>query len=324
MDINNINDNNNNSFKLANDVDSKKGLRHKTLIANIMKTFIPEYKDLDIKDIENCIEGAEEDKTFVESLNTEDNTVSDKKVIYDLLFNAHYPNNNDKEVGIKLNIEPQGKMNNGEPTISRAVYYASRLFSNQSIKGYSKLKEVYSIWICGSIKNTFVTSINHIQTNLLGNYFFKDKDYQKMHVIIIGLGVDTMNDKDAYARITNILKLVLNRNGLNTDTIRNKLENDYDIIYSKEDIDNMSWSEFMKEAIEKEGYDMVLNQGIELGIKQGLQQGLQQGIQEGTLNSTISNIKSIMSSLDISFEKATELLKIDEDLKQQISKVINN
>ena len=52
--------------------------------------------------------------------------------------------------------------------------------------------------------------------------------------------------------------------------------------------------------------------------QRGRLEGKQEGIIEGTLNNTQQNISQLQKNLNISFEKAADLLGLTEDMREQV------
>ena len=61
------------------------------------------------------------------------------------------------------------------------------------------------------------------------------------------------------------------------------------------------WEQLLKEEYE---------QGIERGIERGIEQGIEQGIERGRETERLSSIRRMMSELQLSMEKAMDVLAI--------------
>ena len=63
--------------------------------------------------------------------------------------------------------------------------------------------------------------------------------------------------------------------------------------------------------------EMIARENIEKGHSMGLEQGLEEGMVQGQIlerrKKNIQSITNLMESLNISFSKAIELLKVPED-----------
>ena len=59
-------------------------------------------------------------------------------------------------------------------------------------------------------------------------------------------------------------------------------------------------------------YQAGLEAGLEQGLEAGLEQGLERGLEEGLKNS----INNLMETMEISLERALDLLKVPEDTRK--------
>ena len=151
------------------DVAAKKLLSSKKILAWILKYCVEEFKDCSIADIrERYIIGIPEtasvpvlpDETNgaamvnadrISGERTEDTSVTEGKVTFDIRFRAITPRND--LVQLIINIEAQRSRHTSYPLLKRAMYYVSRLISSQygvdfDKAQYGKIKKVYSIWLC--------------------------------------------------------------------------------------------------------------------------------------------------------------------------------
>lgn len=151
------------------DAAAKKLLSSKKILAWILKYCVEEFKDCSIADIrDRYIIGIPEtasvpvlpdetnaaamvnvDRIFGER--TEDTSVTEGKVTFDIRFRAITPHND--LVQLIINIEAQRSRRTSYPLLKRAMYYVSRLISSQygvdfDKAQYGKIKKVYSIWLC--------------------------------------------------------------------------------------------------------------------------------------------------------------------------------
>ena len=189
----------------------KKLLANKKILAKILKECVEEFKDCSLEDIETKYIEDEphvqsvgvmpddsdieaNNKPLIDGKNTEDSSIKEGKVTYDVLFDAYAP---DGSGTIKLIINLEGQMNPdpGYPLIKRAIYYVSRLISAQHGREfvnsqYQKIKKVYSIWICLSPKkgkeNTATTYKIQKET-IIGNNKEKTENYDLMSIAIINI-----------------------------------------------------------------------------------------------------------------------------------------
>lgn len=129
------------------DAAAKKLLSSKKILAWILKYCVEEFKDSSIADIrDRYIIGIPEtasvpvlpDETNAAAMmgtdrisgeRTEDTTVTEGKVTFDVRFRAITPHN--ELVQLIINIEAQRSRRTSYPLLKRAMYYVSRLISSQ-------------------------------------------------------------------------------------------------------------------------------------------------------------------------------------------------
>ena len=145
------------------DAACKRVLSEKAILARIMKACLAEYRDCSVRDIEEkYIEGQpqvssvpvlpDEEGSVISGLDTEDKSVHEGTVTYDIRFRAIAPDSGEL-IGLIVNVEAQNDFYPGYPLTKRGIYYCCRMISSQygrefTGSHYEKLKKVYSIWIC--------------------------------------------------------------------------------------------------------------------------------------------------------------------------------
>ena len=159
--------------KAKYDTQVKKLLANEAILAWILKTCTEEFASYSPNEIIKCIEGkpeisekavhsdeldAEEaaeltssDKS-VEGSNTEDASIKEHTIYYDVRVNASAPGNG-QPIQLIINVEAQLDTAPGYPIEKRAIYYCCRLISAQygtvfNHSEYGKIRKVYSIWFC--------------------------------------------------------------------------------------------------------------------------------------------------------------------------------
>lgn len=188
----------------------KRLLSHKEVLARILKECVSEYKSYDIETIKNCIgkdvsvskEAVHQFERVVNE-NTEDGTVTEGLIKFDIKFTAITP---DKEsIQLIINVENQNDYSPGSPLVKRCIYYACRLISAEhetvfKNDDYDKIVKVYTIWICTSNfekEEPRITEFVLDKKELLGkSYPIKKKDYDLLDIIIIRL-CKNPNDYDS-------------------------------------------------------------------------------------------------------------------------------
>ena len=300
--------------KAAYDNVCKKILANKIILAWIMKSCLPEYRDCSIDEIAGqYIEGEPQiSKTAlhqdeqisdtaptIKGLNTEDTSICEGTVTFDIRFNAVAPISGNL-ISLIINVEAQNDFYPGYPIIKRNIYYCSRMISAQygtefTNAHYEKIKKVYSIFICMNPPKNRKNTINKYsikEDNVVGNTKEEKENYDLLTAIMLCLG-------DSEERIdSEILRLleVLLSSKRTVEEKKQILEKEYDIK--------------MTETIESEVSKMCnLSDGVE---RQGIEKGLKQGLQQGLQTARYNDVKNLMKNLNLTCEQAIKALGISE------------
>ena len=302
-------------MKVQYDVQCRKVLAQKEVLAWILKNTAEEFQELSLEEIEGCIEGMPEiaavgvnpGETIIGMAN-EDAVNGEGRIAYDIRFYAVVLRSREK-IRLIINVEAQRSMaysTIGYHLENRMVFYLSRLISSQ--KGinfvnseYDKIKKVYSIWICMDADDDgdSISRISLKQDTLFGMpYGFPELD--KMCGMVIRIR-NSCNVTESRNRLIAMLEDVLSRE--DSDVKKRKLEEKY----------------AMKMTLELEGRinrmcnlsDVVVERGIELGMQQGMQRGIK-GLVDilsdmGTPKEVI--VQKIMEKFSMTEEKAREFVE---------------
>lgn len=201
----------------------KQILANKIILAWIMKHCVKKYADYSVEEIAaKYIEGEPEvskvsvhpDETaeFIEGLNTEDTTMEEGTVTFDIKFKAIIPNTIVVEDMI-INVEAQNDFYPGYPIIKRGIYYASRMISSQygtvfEDSHYEKIKKVSSIWICTrppKYRQNTITGYELIEKNIYGKVEENKDNYDLISVVIICLGEAGQKSDEALIKMLSVL-----------------------------------------------------------------------------------------------------------------------
>lgn len=292
----------------AYDAACKRVLSEKAILARIMKSCLEEYKDCDVDDIaERYIEGTpevssvpvlpDESPSIITGMDTEDKSIREGRITYDIRFRAIVPDSED-QIALIINVEAQNTYNPGYPLIKRGIYYCSRMISAQhgrefSGSQYGNIRKVYSIWIClnppAGRENT-ITRYRLVEENLVGEASEPVKNYDLLCIIMLGLAGPEKENYDGVLRMLDVL--LSNKTG---EAEKKKiLQNDYDIKMTRhigEEVSNMC----------------NLSAGVEA-------KGIEKGIEKGVTKTFLANIKSLMVELKLSADEAMAILHVpDED-----------
>ncbi len=311
----------------------KQLLANKVILAWILKYSTKEFADFDIYEIaEKYIEGEPEiskdavhrdeasviakdsinrDKAteFITGLRTEDVSIKEGIVKYDIKFRAIVPDTESKTDMI-VNIEAQNNFYPGYPIIKRGIYYSSRMISSQyetvfTESHYEKLKKVSSIWICTKppkYRQNTIARYDFKKKDIYGHFEENDKDYDLISVVVVCLNENAVNAEGD--KLINMLSTLLSKN-INSNDKKKILSEEFKIELTKEMEGSVS--------------DMCnLGQGIyDDGYNEGYGSGYGTGYDSGHDESIIKNINNLMKNTGWDIEKCMDALGIDEDEREK-------
>ena len=304
------------------DAACKRVLSEKAILARIMKACLAEYRDCPVRDIEEkYIEGQpqvssvpvlpDEEGSVISGLDTEDKSVHEGTVTYDIRFRAIAPDSGEL-IGLIVNVEAQNNFYPGYPLTKRGVYYCSRMISSQygrEFTGphYEKLKKVYSIWICmnppKNRENT-ITRYRLTEEHLVGEAVEPVQNYDLLSIVMLCLGGPDGENYDGVLRMLDVLL----SNETSEAEKRRILQDDYDIQ--------------MTRTMESEVSVMCnLSKGVmEKGIAKGMEKGRAEGMEKGILTS----IRSLMETMGWTLDQAMTALKVPEAERQVYQNLLEN
>ena len=304
------------------DTQVKKLLANEAILAWILKTCTEEFAPYTPNEIIKCIEGKPEisqkavhsdeldadeaenltnsDKS-IEGSNTEDHSIKEQTVYYDVRVNACAPGNG-QPIQLIINVEAQLDTAPGYPIEKRAIYYCCRLISSQygtvfNHSEYGKIRKVYSIWFCTNAAKKRANTIKKIslaESSMYGDIEARKSDTDLLQAIIVSLGDADHPVDNRILRLMNVL-------------LSSKKD-----IRTKQKIMQEEFHIAMTTELESEVSELCnLSQGIyNEGITEGINQGLDKGIigavellrEDGHDDQTI--IKRIMSKYHLTLEAA--------------------
>lgn len=285
------------------DAACKKVLGNKQVLSYIMKTYILEFKNVDVNDIPQYIEDGNDDDN-IEGLNTEDNNIYGSKVEYDVLFKAKNPN--EKGSMMYINVEAQSTDDLDYPLENRVKIYGERIFLAQTIEEkYKNLNKVYSIWI---VVDHAKKRNNRIEVRR-DNRVIYDEGQAPMVMnddyvlkIVIYLGDEYRGDGS-----TRDLLYLLFKSDMKIGDKRFELEERYGILKLGEEEDLMC----------------NLSQGIMAkGILQGRAEGIELGKAEGKLTMLVEIVRTLMAKEE-DINSVMDLLDVSEDMRPLVIELIN-
>ncbi len=303
----------------AYDAACKRLLANKIILAWILKCCLEEYKNCDVAEIaEKYIESmpqiAQEavnpdeiaGSERIQGLQNEDSSIREGTITYDIRFLATVPGTDDT-IRLIINIEAQNNFYPGYPIIKRGIYYCGRLISSQygtefTAPHYSKIKKVYSIWICTNPPQNRRNTMNRYsikEENLIGEVKETVENYDLISAIMICLG---NHEEEAEEGILKLLEVLLSS--------KRKTE-------EKKKILREEFSINMSTMLERE---MVLMCNLSEGVRE---EGIRQGIQQGRREVLLESIGNLMEAMKLTCEQAMAALGIPEADRAWYAKELN-
>jgi len=298
------------------DAACKRVLSEKAILARIMKACLEEYKDCDVDDIaEKYIEGQpqvsavpvlpDESGTIISGLDSEDKSLREGNVTYDIRFRAIVPGSGE-QIGLIVNVEAQNDYYPGYPLIKRGIYYCCRMISSQygrefTSSHYEQIKKVYSIWICmhpPKERENTITRYRLTEEHLVGEAVEPVRNYDLLSIIMLCLGGPDGENYDGVLRMLDVLL------GSETSVAEKRkiLQDEYHIQ--------------MTQKLESEVSVMCnLSKGV-------LEKGIEKGIGKGRIEQVLSDLRNIMETLNLTMEQAMAALKVPEDERQNYRELL--
>ena len=294
----------------------KKLLGNKPILAWLMKGCVSEFRECGIKEIVECIEGepvisgteVSPDATnpsYVRGIANEDTSVSEGKIVYDIIFTAVTPGK--ERIRMIINVEAQSNFYPGYPLLTRIMYYLCRMVSSQKEReftgsNYGDIKKVYSIWVCAEpperMRNT-ITEYSMKETQLVGEAKAEREHYDIMRAVVVGLGDEEESDAGTALNLMDVLL----RSKKTAEEKKDILEEEYEIKVTDE--------------MDKEVNSMCnLSYGVYM---EGRQEGRLEGEKNGLLNAALS----VMNKMKLTFEQALDFVGVPQDEYEAYKKMAN-
>lgn len=295
----------------------KRVLSYKSILAWILKECVREYSGCDVKDIEEkYIEGSPQvsawpvhpDEGAITGSNTEDSSINEGTVTYDIRFDALTPSG-DGINKLIINLEAQARFNPGYSLVTRGVYYCARMLSAQYGKEFihsefGKIKKVYSIWICMNPPEDRQNTITHYrinEDNQVGEVREDEENYDLLNVTMVCLG---KSQEKIYNRALRLLNVLLSSE-LPPSEKKEILQDEFAIKMVKQMEGDVLEMCNLSLGFEERGMEKGMKKGMAQGMAQGMERGLAKGRQEGQ-NQTI---KKFLAA-GIPAEKIAEIMNI--------------
>ncbi len=344
------------------DAACKKVLSCKEFAAPILKYVCTEYEGMETFDIIALMEDgviseipldsdAPQTKRtpVIEQSNSESSTLKSGTRFFDIRFNVRAPSDGGY-IQLIINLEAQNANRPGYSILKRALYYCSRMISDQygtvfTGSDYGKIRKVYSIWVCLHPNKAYTDTIArfsvkkeiiHGETKLTLEEENKErKNYDLINMTIVGL-----KDFDSAAQsehpLIRMLSLIFTQE-LTAGQKKELLENDYNIQMTEnveeafEDMCDFSTG-FYQDGLNKgvkqgraEGIGIGRAEGINIGVERGIgigrSEGINIGVERGKLEEQSNTIKKLLlHKLDPS--QISSLLEIPLDEVEKVKRSI--
>ena len=285
------------------DAACKRVLSEKAILARIMKACLEEYKNCDVNDIAGkYIEGQpqvsevpvlpDESGSVISGMDTEDKSIREGSVTYDIRFRAVVPGT-EEQIGLIINVEAQNDFYPGYPIITRGVYYCCRIISSQygrefTGSHYERIKKVYSIWICMNppkYRKNSITRYRLVEEQLVGEAVEPVENYDLLSIVMLCLGGPGGGNYEGVLRMLDVL--------LSNET-----------------------SEVEKRKILQDEYGIQLTQTMEQEVS--VMCNLSKGVEaKGMTNGILASIKNLVKNLGMSVEQAMSVLEVPEAERQK-------
>ena len=268
--------------KVRYDAACKRLLSEKIILAWIMKSCLEEYRDYEVKEIaRRYIEGEPQVGTVpvgpdesaggteISGLSTEDATMTEGTVTYDIRFAALAPVSGEL-IRLIINVEAQKEFHPGYSLITRGIFYGARMLSSQKGtefigRDYDNIRKVYSIWICMNAPDYIGNAISYYniqKSDAIPGIPDEKETYDKISVVMICLNPKSEKGN----RLTKMLGILLSPR-LETWVKIYQLEHEFDIPMENdmgEELNQMcNLSDYVEElgiekGIEKQGKTKVV------------------------------------------------------------------
>lgn len=227
------------------DQNAKKILKHRSILARILKAVDPAFANLSYAEIEANIEPdsilldaevAPHLPKQIEGTDTESVVPGEGTLYFDVLFKAKLPDDQKTSNAYMMyfDVEAQGILNPQKyPLHKRAVYYTSRMLGRQITSladpaAYNQLQKVCSIWVCfddkaSPVHKGSITEVKYTQKVIEGNYKI-DSDLVDLARIVYVV----LDDEDTGNELLDFLAVLFNP-GLTKETRLAKLNGSFGV-----------------------------------------------------------------------------------------------
>ena len=274
----------------------KRILSEKDVLGWILHECLEEFKGISPAEIAStCIDGDPEvgavalhaddaAGTLVSGLNSEDSSLDEGTVWYDIRFRALVPGTGDL-VGMIINVEAQGDFYPGYPLLKRAAYYCGRMISSQygrvfTRSHYEKLQKVCSIWICPNppvdFRNT-ITRYSLSEEQLVGHASLDQSEYDLVEMVLACPDGDQQQKGDGLLRLLGTLIA----SEKSAEERKEIISDEFGIAMSERLSDEVAEMSNVSKGLEEMWYRQGIDRGYRDGMEKGFEEGRSRGFGEG-------------------------------------------
>lgn len=227
------------------DQNAKRILKHRSILARILKAVDPVFANFSYAEIEATIDPdsilldakvAPQLPEKIEGMDTESAVPGEGTLYFDVLFKAMLPDDQktSNSYMIYFDVEAQGILNPQKyPLHKRAVYYTSRMLGRQITSladpaAYNLLQKVCSIWVCfddkaSPVHKGSITEIKFEQNVIEGNYEIESDLVDLARIVYV-----VLDDKETGNELLDFLAVLFNP-GLTKETRLTKLHETFGV-----------------------------------------------------------------------------------------------
>lgn len=293
----------------------KRILKHAEVLGRIVKCFIKEADDLSLEEIIELIKGKkdQEGNDYFQYLSNVVDIPHYGTIKFDCLCCINLPQKDGTTKTVYFDVEIQNDEYPGYALITRGQDYLSRMLIGQNGKeydyrDYDGMKKVYVIWIlpqAAKKRDGHINRYGTVEQVISGATIERKENYDKSEQIMIYLNKEHKVN-ETYEKMDELLTplVVFFNNTLNV-LEKNKVMKDY------------GFKEMEKEVTKMCNLgEVIARENMEKGVKKGLEKG--QKLERRKNN--IEHVRNLMNELQCSFQRAMDLLKLNEDERKEIEK----
>lgn len=258
------------------DQNAKRILKHRSILARILKAVDPAFANFSYAEIEANIDPdsilldakvAPQLPEKIEGMDTESAVPGEGTLYFDVLFKAMLPDDQktSNSYMIYFDVEAQGILNPQKyPLHKRAVYYTSRMLGRQITSladptSYNRLQKVCSIWVCfdgksSSVHKGSITEVKFAQNIIEGNYEIESDLVDLARIVYV-----VLDDKETGNELLDFLRTLFCP-GLAKETRLAKLHETFGVEVTTDIKEEVCDMDGIYQEHQRYGYDKAVNE----------------------------------------------------------------